>query len=747
MAALAPLTTALSLPASASSEDDFDALRRKWCDVLTGGSTIDPSDPDFRAALVRVDNAATGLLAKVDGSGTNVFTDLDLFNDAQMTTTYQRLAQLATAWATPGSRYRDDAGVRDTVLAGLERAHTRIYHAGQSEYGNWWSWEIGSTRALADAMAVLYDHIPADRREAYCATIDHFVPDPYYQFLAPDPRRTLSAGANRVDLCQAVAIRAIVGRDTAKLGRARDGLTDVWQYVTSGDGFYRDGSFVQHTWVAYTGTYGHVLLTGVGKLLSLFAGSPWEVADPSRENLFVAVEASYAPVMHDARMMDFVRGRAISRSNATDHNDGYVAIEGILRLADGVDAATAARWRALCAGWIARDTYSSILTGVSIQRMALVKRLAGITPAAEPDGHRMLANMGRAVHRRAGWAFAISMSSQRTSYYEAGNGENDKGFHTGSGMTYLYDRDNGQYTNGFWPTVDLYRLPGTTVDKLPLPNKAGGEWGEARPKSAVWAGGATIDGYAAVGQELEAPESPMRAKKSWFCLDWGVVALGAGITGTSGHPVESVVENRRTNATLTVTDSYAHVDGIAGYLLLGNETLSSKQEARTGSWRDIHATGPTTPITRDYTTLWFDHGVDPVDASYAYAIIPGATAADTAARAADPGFQILANTSAVQALKVPEAGISLHNFFAAGRAGVIEVDGPCSVVVCHQGNQLTIGVADPTHLATELRITVHQPGIQTYAGAAKNVLIGQQTSFTVDVAAATGATRVVTLHH
>ena len=40
-----------------------------------------------------------------------------------------------------------------------------------------------------------------------------------------------------------------------------DGLNavaDVGEYVTSGDGFYRDGSFIQHDNVAYNGTYAAV---------------------------------------------------------------------------------------------------------------------------------------------------------------------------------------------------------------------------------------------------------------------------------------------------------------------------------------------------------------------------------------------------------------------------------------------------------------------------------------------------------
>ncbi|CAM5458037.1 hypothetical protein STANM309S_05791 [Streptomyces tanashiensis] len=75
-----------------------------------------------------------------------------------------------------------------------------------------------------------------------------------------------STGANRVDLCRSVALRGVLGANPAKIALARDALSPVFPYVAQGDGLYADGSFVQHTWVAYSGTYGQVMLDGLGRL-------------------------------------------------------------------------------------------------------------------------------------------------------------------------------------------------------------------------------------------------------------------------------------------------------------------------------------------------------------------------------------------------------------------------------------------------------------------------------------------------
>lgn len=722
-------------PAVADDGDVFDSLRRTWVRLLTGGDDLDPNEPAVADALRRLENTVQGHLDNLVRSPDRdrVFADLSMDNDAHVSSTLVNLARMATAWATRGNRFYGDEDLLADILAGLETVNELGYYAGREEFGNWWSWEIGASRPLADAMCLLYDHLSPDALQRYAAAIDWFVPDPWY--MMHGDRRGLSTGANRVDLCQAVAVRGIALKDADKVIRARDGLSDVWQYVTTGDGFYRDGSFIQHTWVAYTGTYGVVLLGGLSKLFALLADSPYEVSDPSRHNLVDAVERTYAPVIHDARMMDFVRGRAISRANETDHTNAYQAVEAILRLALGVESAVADRWRARVAGWLERDAFGDMLANASVPAAALVTELrrSGVEPAPEPVGHNLFPGMARAVHRRPGWAFAISMASTRIAYYECGNGENDRGYHTGSGMTYLYDADNGQYTDAFWPTVDLYRLPGITVDKKPLPDRAGGQWGEARPPTATWVGGATLDGYATVGQHLEGPESPMRALKSWFCLDEYVVALGAGITGSSGHAVESIVENRNLHADgtneLTVNGRvrattlgaeetvervrWAHLEGVAGYLFPAGGSLRVLREERTGAWRDINTGGPTTPLTRRYVTLWFDHGVDPTDATYAYAVVPGASRARTAELADAPGFQILANTAAVQAIRAPRLGVVAANFWQPGSIGRITVDQPCAVLVRERAGTLEVAVADPTQEGTSVTVTLDRRGYDT----------------------------------
>ncbi|MDN8702164.1 polysaccharide lyase family 8 super-sandwich domain-containing protein, partial [Staphylococcus aureus] len=61
------------------------------------------------------------------------------------------------------------------------------------------------------------------------------------------------------------------------------------------------------------------------------------------------------------------------------------------------------------------------------------------------------------------FAFGLSMTSKNVARYESINNENLKGWHTGAGMSYLYNSDVKHYRDNFWATADMKRLSGTTT--------------------------------------------------------------------------------------------------------------------------------------------------------------------------------------------------------------------------------------------------------------------------------------------
>ncbi|MFJ8149376.1 polysaccharide lyase 8 family protein [Streptomyces sp. NPDC096048] len=724
----AALTPALGTPSvgapAAAADDPYDTLRRRWLGLALGDG-YDPAAEPYASRLAETGARARAHRAGMAPTPTSLWPGHPFDPPAGITFAYGRLWTMTEAYVQQGTGSTGDEALLADILRGLDHLSATVYHPATTRYGNWWEWQIGSPRLLMDITAALYDHLGADRVTAACAAVDHFVPDS----MLGDYTGT-STGANRVDLCRSVALRGVLGRAPAKLALARDALSPVFPYVTEGDGLYADGSFVQHTWVAYSGTYGQVMLDGLGRLFTLLAGSEWEVTDPGKQTVLDSVEHAYAPLIHDGLVMDGVNGRAISRGYLKsddlhvmrgDHYHGQRLIAAMAVLAGGASDAERERWYARIKGWIERDTVTPVLTApqFGVADLARLHEIADapVEAAPEPTGHRLFAAMDRAVHRRPAFTAHLAMASDRIAHYECGNGENPRGWHTGAGMLTWWANGTGagrsdQYTDWFWPTVDWYRLPGTTASTKRLPDRAGGEWGAPKP-DARWVGGTTDGEYAAVGQHLKGLGSTLEARKSWFFLDDEVVCLGAGITCADGVPVETVVDNRNLGEggrqALVRGRGWAHLEGHGGWIVPEGE-LRTLREDRTGAWSDINATSTTERRTRRWQTLWLDHGTDPADADYVYVLMPGASRRDVARRAADRRrFTVLANDDRRQAVAVPSLGLTAANFWQAGTAGPLTATAGASVLVRRRGRTATLSVSEPPRTGEPLEIVWDHP--------------------------------------
>lgn len=772
-------------PVGVAHPIDFDGLRARAAELLVG-SAIDPADPEFRPAIARISAEAAPYWETMDrGAGrTFLWPDLDpVSSAANFNNSFRRLNRLAVAWATPGTdQYHDDA-IADAVVEGLALLYDGGYNERVEQVDNWFWWEIGSPSALLRTCVLLYERIPAERLENYLAAVDRWCPDADMRVVNPSIHET---GANRADKAVIVALRGILGRDDDKLRRARDDLSgkvddgrhSLFQYVTEGDGLYRDGSLIQHDDVPYVAAYGTTLLSSTGLAVSLLAGSAGEVVDANVPVLYDAVELGFAPFMEDGLIMDCVYGRGVSRPEQRDRDNGAAFITALTQLAVGAPEPYRSRWAAMVKGWVERSRESlPYAERAGIAGLDRVKTILGdASVAAEPraDHTRVFAGMDRVVARRPGWSWALSMSSNRVSAYEMGNWENLHGWYQGDGMTYLYlPGELAHYSDEFWPTANPYRLPGTTVDTREREVLAADE-GMVRhlPENDV-AGGAVLDDrYAAAAMELVADGSSLRAKKAWFVLEDAIVALGAGISAWDGRTVETTVEHRNLGAEgsprLSVDGAdqpdapdwfapldgarWAHLEHTGGYVFPeGAAGLRGQRETRSGAWNDIEqgpttGGGDTTVRTRRYATLWFDHGVSPAAATYAYILLPGADEAATAALAESDRIRVLANTEAVQAIEAADLGLLAAHFWQAGTAGGLQCDGPATVLVRRDGGAITVAVADPGRTGTTVTVELpYAAGEVVAADDTVTVVTGERPQITVEVGASLGATHTATL--
>lgn len=771
--AMLPLNLASAAPAA---DDPYAFVRANWRSYLTG-TPFDPTTPSIRDALAQLGTQAKEFADSMQsGAGRDMlWDDLPLAGSEMPRTSFNRLKQMAIAYATPGTTVTGDTATLAKIIDGLDYLVTTVYTENRPPRGyegeNWWDWQIGIPNALEDTSLLIFDHLPAEQIETYCQRIDHFVPD-----------ATVAAGtgANLLNWCRILIVNGALRGRSSKIADGIAALAPALEYSLVGDGMYADGSFVQHTaHVAYLLGYGATFYDMISALTRLLAGSNWPITDPNLARVYNGVDRGLVPAVWEGLGLDSMRGRNIARYTSSDANTGLMVANTVLRFAEGAPGTEqAARWKAIAKGWLQRTPLDVSAAGSvdSIARFERVLRDAAVKATAEPSGFKVFYENDRAVHQRPGWAFSIAASSARIARYECVNNENLHGWHTGDGMTsLLLDSDRTQFGDAFWNTVDATRLPGTTTDTT-VPADAAGAG--TRP-ATTWAGGAVTPNsfgagqYGAFGQDLQAFGSDLKAKKSWFCLDDCVVALGADISGTSDASIETTVENRNLHSegatSLTIdgrpqpmraswTETFssarwAHLEGVAGYVFLGhNAPLTAARSSRTGSWLDINSYVRDAPTdTRRYLRLSLDHGGSPTNAEYAYLILPNASATRTAARSRVPGVTLIANSATAQGIRQPSSGLTMVNFFAADSAGPLKSSGPASIVVAKRKDGLHVSVADPSRTQATVTVTLAPDLGSRLTARAENdgitVLSSDATGTTllVEVGGAHGASRTVHL--
>lgn len=714
VATLAGCGEALGAAPAAAASDPYGDVRDKRREFLTGGSlaATDPALADKRHELdQRADDLIDGFNResgrtwlwedqKVGAAGTTA-------EVAAMGVTADQITELATAWASEGSAHYGD----DDLLADLQGALAFLggqFRADRKRPGNWWFWEIGIPKNVADSLILLGDDAPKDAASTLVEASRFHSPDPNERY-GSDLKET---GANRVDKALACIGRGVADRDENDIILGRDALSDVegdganslFGLVTSGDGFYADGSFIQHDTLPYSGTYGGVAITGVGEALAMLTGSRWEVTDPDLENLLEAIEKTFAPFQWDARAIDTTRGRAVSRQDERDIDSGFDIASAVLVLADSASKKRRTEYRALVKGWLERTTDRSI--AASDQSLAASARSMevlgddGLTASPARVGTTNTWNQERIVHHRGDWAAVVSTSSTRIGRYEWGNDENNLGWYQGDGVFYLYHRnDPGQFSDDFWPTVDPYALPGITVNGEERESGLGGGFGTPAAENA-YAGGVTVgDAIGTTAMDLANATETLAANKSWFYLSDAVVCLGTGISDDSGTGAQTIVENRAfaqgavptvaidgSDAALgdePVPGSSVAVTEHAGFVSLpvpddDAQRFDVSVESRSGTWHDINAGGDTggddTTRTRDYVRITQSHPDS--GGWYAYAVLPLADRDAVSAAASEPPATVV--VAADTAHVISRTGVRMGHFFAEGEHEGYAADGPCA---------------------------------------------------------------------
>ena len=388
--------------------------------------------------------------------------------------------------------------------------------------------------------------------------------------------------ANLSDISLNAMYIGILTEDSDLLSRIKEKLGEtMFSYTDSGNGWYPDGSYVDHSTMAYTGGYGSVLISAMEKMMPIVKGTAYEMSyGDERDDFYnTVIFTGYLPLLPNGRIVDMVSGRSITRKpNENRNSAGQMAV-----FADALDEEESLACKSLVKGWLLEDpTILSNLTKPA-ELMACKKILDddSIVAAQPENGYYRYTNMDKVAQRTENYLVGLSMHSQRIVNCENINGEGKRLWNVSDGALYLYDSDTEQYKGDFWPTVDLLRLPGsTTLYDTSRIDTAG--FNTKNPND--WVGGTDMGNIGIAGMEINTigtgnSRNGVHAQKSYFMFDNEIVALGSDINSSLNLPVETVIENKKIQ------------DDLSNRLTFnGEEKDLSKGESRTVNYLQVLST-------------------------------------------------------------------------------------------------------------------------------------------------------------
>src|SRR5690606_18841044 len=219
-------------------------------------------------------------------------------------------------------------------------------------YGNWYNWEIGIPTHVSRTLALLGEGLDADPDLArdYVATMDAYLRNGVDGDVDLDSR--FHTGANLADITTNRILQGALLGDVGRITKAVEDQATVFETIDPyhlehgvTDGYYADGSFIQHHSVAYTGSYGKTLLTRVVQTVAMVDGAADGVGSDLVDVVVGWVRHGFAPLIYEGWMMEAVKGRAVARTTS-GYVDVRIVAEAVVDLADYARAADAHALRA-----------------------------------------------------------------------------------------------------------------------------------------------------------------------------------------------------------------------------------------------------------------------------------------------------------------------------------------------------------------------------------------------------------------
>ena len=632
----------------ASVKDAYTDRLDDWNGIIAGNQYYDSKNEQMAKLNQELEGKVADSLSSISSQADRTYLWEKFSNyktSANLTATYRKLEEMAKQVTNPSSRYYQDGTVVRTVRDSMEWMHKHVYNSEKSIVGNWWDYEIGTPRAINNTLSLMKEYFSDEEIKKYTDVIEKFVPDPeHFRKTTDNPFKAL--GGNLVDMGRVKVIAGLLRKDDQEISSTIRSIEQVFKLVDQGEGFYQDGSYIDHTNVAYTGAYGNVLIDGLSQLLPVIQKTKSPIDKDKMQTMYHWIDKSFAPLLVNGELMDMSRGRSISRANSEGHVAAVEVLRGIHRIADMSEGETKQRLQSLVKTIVQSDSYYDVFKNLKTYKdISLMQSLlsdAGVASTPRTSYLSAFNKMDKTAMYNAekGFGFGLSLFSSRTLNYEHMNKENKRGWYTSDGMFYLYNGDLGHYSDGYWSTVNPYKMPGTTETDT---KRSDSDTGKVLPSAFV--GTSKLDETNATAtMDFTNWNQTLTAHKSWFMLKDKIAFLGSNIQNTSTDTAATTIDQRKLESSdpykVYVNDKeaslpeqekdYPETQSVflessnskknIGYFFFKKSSISMSKAVQKGSWKDINEGQSDKEVENEFLTISQAHKQN--GDSYGYMLIP-----------------------------------------------------------------------------------------------------------------------------
>jgi hypothetical protein len=587
----------------------------------------------------------------------------------------ERLLMMAVAYRQPQSPFYRDKQLLAKTMAGLQ-----FYVRRKPTSSNWWYRDIGAPQVLMVPLLLLKNVLSADSLIYYSSFLKDATVNPSHK------------GKNLSWVSEITIYKGCIENNYQLVEKGFTAMASTIFVANrqGAEGIKADNSFHQHHAQLYTGGYGMSIAGDYARYLNLTRHTLFANAfTPSKRQTIDNLMLKGHQMLGYRQSIDFGSvGRNISRVNGTSNI--RIGILNQMLALKGKTVAAYQSWK---------------------------NHLQGAASAVQGNTHFWKSDI--MVQHGANYYLSAKIISKRTYGTESLNGENIKGYYLPLGATNI--KTTGFEYNKIFPVWDWNRVPGTTaLQNADAATLKGYLVGVNQYGGGVSNGAEGIIAFSGEYQSLQ-------ARKSYFFMDNVMVCLGSGITTPQYNNVitsvnqcylkgiPELINHRSVRPLNQEKETILNLKGVfndgVGYYFPAKQSVTVQRLSQSGTWRSINNAGSDSLITSNVFSVWLNHGMQPVNQSYAYMVLPGKTLAGFKKWMVKPLVTIVKNDSIVQAIKSNYLQKYAVVFYRPGSVNMgngitIISSQPAVLLIIKKHKGYSISAADPTYQKSSIVLSI-----------------------------------------